>query len=602
MSAPRARIAAWLRRCSTGGWGSAGPAARQAGRRPGAPAWNPGACFGRSACPAAWVRVLLALGNAFVIYLDPSLPVSSHWKNLALADTTVWVIIAYSLWVWLQETKTAPPAYLRSLTAWLDVLCGAALIAATGAYKSPFFMWNVFTVVGSSLNNGWRTALRVCLAQTILYVLICLPSVTHPDFRLAVFVVRTSYLFVIALVLAHMGQRLLEQNRMLTGLHRAAAHMSAGRSTGEILGRIADSLTDMLEVDQVAVGCPAAENGVRPALVNLDHEPGEQLLCLARGCLATAPRTDTPQTIIANAVDRDPRFESARGALAGVRHLLIAAIPDSRGEPAVLVVCGRLTRRGFLRADQELAKLLAAHAGPLLETARLQEQRRYHAGVDERRRIAGELHDRLIQTLASIDLGALNGGELWQQQQWEPLGEELRRLKQLAEEALEEARGVVSELAPVRLREAGLAVYLADCLRRFQERVPTPVEAAIELEDTEVPEPTALLLIGLLREGLNNVRKHAMAARVSLRIAQRGDVISFQLTDNGRGFCPEQSPLRWAPTRQYGLAYLRERVAATGGELRVTSRPGAGTVLEARVPLVTEELLVSRFVRTAEEP
>jgi signal transduction histidine kinase len=583
------------------GWGGSSLAsvAHPGGLLRGAPGLNADSVLGRSAGPAAWVRVLLALGNALVIYLDPSLPLGNSLRILVLTDATVLVIIAYSLWVWLQETKKVPPAYLPVLTAWLDVLCGAALIATTGAHRSPFFMWNVFTVVGSALNNGWGTALRVCLAQTVLYVFICLPNATHPDFRLAVFFVRTSYLFVIALVLAHMGQRLLEQNRMLTGLHRAAAHMSAGRSTTEILGRIADSLTDMLEVDQVVVGCQDEEDGIRPCLVNLDHGQGEHLLGLARGCLAKGPWTETVHTVIANAVDRDPRFEAERGTLAGVRHLLITAIPDSRGAPGVLVVCGRLTPRGFVRSDQELAELLAAHAGPLLETARLQEQRRYHAGVDERRRIAGELHDRLIQTLASIDLAALNGGELWRQQQWALLGEELRRLKQLAEESLEEARGVVSELAPVRLREAGLAVYLEDFLRQFQERTSTPVEATISLQDGEVPEPTALLLIGLLREGLNNIRKHANATRVTLRIAQRGEGISFQLADNGCGFYPEQSPLRQVPTRQYGLAYLRERLAAIGGEMGVSSRLGEGTALEARVPLLTEELLVSRFARAS---
>jgi signal transduction histidine kinase len=562
------------------------------------PAWSPSSYFARTACPTAWVRLLLALGNALVIYLDPSLPVSREWSTCALTDFIVLLIIAYSLWAWRKETRWVPAAGSPRLIAWLDVLCSAALIAVTGAHKSPFFMWNVFTIVGSALNNGWRTAVRVCVVQTILYVAICLPNAAHPDFRIAVFLVRTSYLFAIALVLAHMGQRLLEQNRMLAGLHRAAAHMSAGRSTAAILGRVADSLTDMLEVDQVAVCWQDGTDNPCPALVNLDRAHGEQLLRLARGCLAAGSPINAPQTLIANAADRDSRFAAAREALAGARHLLITGLTDSRGEPGLLVVCGRLGARSFLRSDQELAELLSAHAGPLLETARLQEQRRYHAGVDERRRIAGELHDRLIQTLASIDLHALNGGELWQERRWEPLGEELRRLKQLAEEALEEARGVVSELAPVRLREAGLAVYLEDCLRHFQERASTPVEASIDLEEIDVPEPTALLLIGLLREGLNNVRKHALATRVTLRIAPRGEGVSFRLADNGRGFCPEQSPLRQAPTRQYGLAYLRERVAAIGGELRVISRPEAGTVLEARVPLLTEEVLVSRFAQT----
>ena len=62
------------------------------------------------------------------------------------------------------------------------------MIAVTGAHKSPFFMWNVFTIVGSALRNGWRPAVRVCVVQTLLYMLICLPHLHGRDFRLAPFV------------------------------------------------------------------------------------------------------------------------------------------------------------------------------------------------------------------------------------------------------------------------------------------------------------------------------------------------------------------------------------------------------------------------------
>src|SRR5207253_1799294 len=133
------------------------------------------------------------------------------------------------------------------------------------------------------------------------------PNCARPDFRLAGFLVRTCYLFAIALVLAHMGQRLLEQNRMLAGLHRAAAYMSAGRSAPEILGRVADSLTDMLEVDQVAVAWQDGSMGAQPALVNLDREQGERLLALARECLAASPPGRGPLTLYSNAADRDAR-------------------------------------------------------------------------------------------------------------------------------------------------------------------------------------------------------------------------------------------------------------------------------------------------------
>ena len=275
----------------------------------------------------------------------------------------------------------------------------------------------------------------------------------------------------------------------------------------------------------------------------------------------------------------------------------------SGASPGVLVACNRQGDRGFSPADQELADLLAAQAGPLLETARLQEQRRSHAGADERRRIAAELHDGLIQTLASIDLRLLTSGELWRGQRWVPLGEELQALKALAEEALVEARGAVNELAPAHLRQEGLTAYLEDLVRQFQERAAVPVAASIDLAEAgtgRVPEPTALLLIGLLREGLNNVRKHAQARQVTLAVARSGDQIAFQLTDDGVGLHPEGRSSLPASTRHYGLAYLRERVASSGGQMQVTSRPGEGTVIEARLPLLTEGHLASLPSRAEE--
>src|SRR2546430_1783879 len=106
----------------------------------------------------------------------------------------------------------------------------------------------------AALQGGWQTAVRVCLAELVLYLYVALylPDLGHSEFVLLGFLARTLLLFAVALVLAHMGQRLLEQNRMLASLQQAAAHMSAGRTTADILGRAADSLTDLLEAERVA--------------------------------------------------------------------------------------------------------------------------------------------------------------------------------------------------------------------------------------------------------------------------------------------------------------------------------------------------------------
>src|SRR5438034_5168251 len=78
-----------------------------------------------SACPVAHVRVLLALGNALVIYLDPGLPISSRWDILGATYGIVVAILAYSLWAWRQESGRPPNPALPRITAWLDVLCSA---------------------------------------------------------------------------------------------------------------------------------------------------------------------------------------------------------------------------------------------------------------------------------------------------------------------------------------------------------------------------------------------------------------------------------------------------------------------------------------------
>jgi signal transduction histidine kinase len=571
------------------------------------------------------------------------------------------------VWVWRLTVRTTPD-YLPALTVWLDVLFGAALIGNTGAHQSPFYLWIVFTIVGAGLKGGWGTVARVCLAELILYLYVALrlPSLDHSEFVLLGFLAWTVLLFAVALVLAHMGQRLLEQNRRLASLHQAAAHISAGRTPADILGRAADSLTDLLEAERVAAAM--GEDGpasARPVFVNMNQEQGERLLRLARAVVGARSQTsDEAIAGVRTRVSRDlaaqrtaagagPRvrvrgdataanadfrphsgnssapgslFPPAAGSLtlsseaphdelrragagevpAGVRSLLIIRLSTGPGGPGVLVACNRRGHRAFTAADEELAALLAALAAPLLETARRQDQRRFEAGGVERRRIAAELHDGLIQTLSGIDLRMLACRELWAARRWEALGGELQTLKGLVEEALAEARGAINELAPVRLRQGGLAAYLEAAIRQFEQRAGLSVAAAIDLRDgvvgsgsststsaaTEpVPEPTALLLIGLLREGLNNVRKHACASRVTLRIRRQGELIDFYLADDGAGFRADARPP--AATRHYGLAYLREWIAAAGGELRVISRPGEGTVLEARLPLLTEARLLS---------
>src|SRR5262249_8269155 len=161
----------------------------------------------------------------------------------------------------------------------------------------------------------------------------------------------------------------------------AAIHMSAGRSAAEVAGSMADSLTDLLQVERVAVTVwKETAREICSAFVNLDRAQGERLLDFARDRVTMAPQTNVPFTLI-RPVEADTWLDRAGDALAGIRTLLMTRMPGAGDYSALLVVCNRLDGSPFTAADRDIAELLAAHAGPLLETAHLQEQRRYHAGV-----------------------------------------------------------------------------------------------------------------------------------------------------------------------------------------------------------------------------
>ena len=146
--------------------------------------------FWRQVRTIARVRVLLALVTALVVVLDPSLPPSGHWLRMAATYGNVWLIILYALWVWRLHTGPAPPAYLPRLATWLDVLFSAALIGNTGAHQSPFYLWIVFTIVSAALKSGWQTALRVSLAELVLYLYVAL---SLPDLGRSAFTLRTRH-------------------------------------------------------------------------------------------------------------------------------------------------------------------------------------------------------------------------------------------------------------------------------------------------------------------------------------------------------------------------------------------------------------------------
>ncbi len=233
------------------------------------------------------------------------------------------------------------------------------------------------------------------------------------------------------------------------------------------------------------------------------------------------------------------------------------------------------------RANAELETALAENAGlhaQLLVRAR-------EAGVlDERQRMAREIHDTLAQGLAGI-LTQLQAAE---QASAEPAvsRRHVANAMELARESLTEARRTVHAVGPSALAEARLPDAIRDVAERWSEV--NRVEAVLTTTGDARPMHTdvEVALLRTAQEALANVAKHARAGRVSLTLSYMEDLVTLDVLDDGVGFLPDAKRTGSSPDGGFGLAGMRQRVQRLAGQLDIESEPGGGTAITVAVPAI----------------
>jgi signal transduction histidine kinase len=230
------------------------------------------------------------------------------------------------------------------------------------------------------------------------------------------------------------------------------------------------------------------------------------------------------------------------------------------------------------RLVAELALAMERQAAITVENERLHERARQAAVLEERERLARELHDSVTQSLYAVSLHAEAAGRALADGEAEPVASNLADIRETVQEALGEMRLLLFELRPPLLQEHGLAAALQTRLRAVEARA--GLATAFEGEDADRLRPeTEQELYRVAQEALNNVIKHAHASRARVRLEVCADRAALEVVDDGVGFEPA---LRGGDG--YGLPGMRERAARLGGTLRVESAPGAGTRVRVEVP------------------
>ncbi|HEX8918682.1 MAG TPA: GAF domain-containing protein, partial [Chloroflexota bacterium] len=289
--------------------------------------------------------------------------------------------------------------------------------------------------------------------------------------------------------------------------------------------------------------------------------------------------------LIGDIRDSSPEAEAFRQMVGNRLDSRLLHITSWLGIPLILrdQVIGLLAlshqERGyFTERHATLSLAIANQAAVAIENARLYQQAQEVAVLEERQRLARELHDSVSQALYGIALGAKTARSLAESDPARVV-EPLEYVLTLAEAGLNEMRALIFELRPESLESEGLVAALEKQVAAIHSRHQISVDATLDREPN-VPLVTKEALYRIAQEALHNTVKHARATSVLVRLMSGPDGVTLEIRDNGRGF---------DTTGNYpghlGLQTMRERATRLGGTLQVKSSPGNGTEIRALLPI-----------------
>lgn len=236
--------------------------------------------------------------------------------------------------------------------------------------------------------------------------------------------------------------------------------------------------------------------------------------------------------------------------------------------------------RQFSDEDIRLGMSFGNQAALAIENARLRVQAEQAAILQERSRLARDLHDSVTQLLYSLTLLVEAGRRLARSGDWARVDEALARLSQISQQAFKEMRLLVYELRPLALRRAGLVRALQQRLDTVERRA--GIEATLTVDgNVELPARLEEELYHIAQEALNNALKHAAATTITVYILADERRIALEIRDDGKGLDLSTA----GGEGGIGLSSMHERAEKLGGALTITSVPGQGTTVSVTVSL-----------------
>jgi signal transduction histidine kinase len=283
-------------------------------------------------------------------------------------------------------------------------------------------------------------------------------------------------------------------------------------------------------------------------------------------------------------VSSPPRPTDAMKNELGIKSLLTATLQEADGRPSGRVMIFN-RRRKFSRSDLRWFEHIIRHISPQIDNVYRMRHLRARTVEAERSRISRDLHDGILQTLLSLQIqlevlrkDASNGAS--------HLSSDLGALQKTVRHEADELRRMVTEMRPLRVESADLRELMLGFAERFENESNMAVDLFIDDKNLRAPNRICREIFQIYRESLNNIKKHAHASHVVVKLNQDESKLNFVIDDNGLGFSfsgrfssEELDRLRLGPIS------IKERTRSVGGILTVESNPGHGARLTIEIPL-----------------
>ena len=538
---------------------------------------------------------------AVVVYVDPDDPT-------LFAESALFVLIAYTgLGVAVVAALKWRPVDVvagRMVLHALDLAFAAGITSLTAGPGSPFFVFFIFILLAAALRWGagptvitGAAAIAWYLAEGVLEA-----RFSMSEAEVTRFFMRAAYLLLATLVLAQLAGTLgmfYKESEVLSGI-LARVKRGEGFTT---------TLQDVLE------RCLEHTGATHALLLLRDEDTGRAYSWrVRRGSGADTPPSLTELTTN----EGETRFAAlpagvsiwntghARGVVMKLRgldesgtltSLTVPAQPHAEllaAEHADTYTALRVQLAGwdgclFLfdapTADEAALRFLrrlAVHIAPAMHSQYLAARVRARIGDVERARLARELHDGLIQSLIGLEmqLDALRRSAA------ASIGNELQTIQARLHDSILDTRDLMAHLKPQTLGHESLLNELTVLVERFRHDTGIDARLVSNVDEVQTPARLSTELTRIVQEALVNVRKHAGARNVVVRITRGDDRWTLSIDDDGRGFAFSGRLTQEELDRQRrGPVVIKERVRAIGGELSIDSEPGRGSRLTIVWPL-----------------